>query len=52
MQRELFKYVKDVQVVEREGIEEALRNARSMPGSHVDESIDLDAVINNITDRS
>ncbi len=48
MQKELFKYVKDVQVVQPSDIESALVNARNMPGSHVDETIDLDTVIEAI----
>ncbi len=48
MQQELFKYVKDVQVVKPSGIEKALEKAQQMPGSHVDEKIDLDTVIADI----
>ena len=48
MQRELFKYVKEVQTVERGEIYAALQNARNMAGSHVDERIDLDAVVNEL----
>ncbi len=52
MQQELFKYVRDAQIVEADAIEEALRKARNMTGSHVDESIDLDAVIEDIKGTS
>jgi len=48
MQQELFKYVRDVQIVEPDAIKSALIRAKSMRGSHVDEKIDLDAVINEI----
>lgn len=48
MQQELFKYVHDVQTVEPDEIETALIKAKSMQGSHVDEQIDLDAVISEI----
>ncbi|MEA3373046.1 MAG: lipid IV(A) 3-deoxy-D-manno-octulosonic acid transferase [Campylobacterota bacterium] len=48
MQQELFKYVKDVQIVSPSEIESALEKAQHMPGSHVDEAIDLDRVIEDI----
>ncbi len=48
MQQELFKYVKDVQIVQPSEIEKALEKAQTMPGSHVDEVIDLDKVIEDI----
>lgn len=48
MQQELFRYVKDVQIVKPSGIAAALEAARSMPGSHVDERIDLESVIEAI----
>ncbi len=48
MQQELFKYVHDVQIVEPEELTDALVRAKSMRGSHVDEDIDLDTVIDEI----
>lgn len=51
MQQELFKYVHDVQIVESEEIGAALVRAKSMRGSHVDEDIDLNTVIDEIKER-
>ena len=51
MQRELFKYVKEVQTVESSEICEALQKAQKMAGSRVDENIDLDAVINELVQK-
>ena len=48
LQRELFKYVKNVQVVESEAIESALINAQTLAPSTVDETIDLERVITTI----
>ena len=48
MQHELFRYVKAVQLVATTEIAEALEKARTMTGSHVDETIDLDTVIHDI----
>jgi 3-deoxy-D-manno-octulosonic-acid transferase len=48
MQQELFRYVKATQLVETTEIAGALEKARTMTGSHVDESIDLDTVIDDI----
>lgn len=45
MQKELFKYVSNVQEVESRGILQALENAEHMPASSVDEKVDLESII-------
>lgn len=45
LQRELFKYVSHVQFVEPSEIAQALENAHTLPPSSVNETIDLDKVI-------
>jgi len=45
MQQELFKYVQNVQEVAATDISRALKKARSMEGSFVDEKIDLESII-------
>ncbi len=45
MQQELFKYVHNVQEVEKSGILDALKKAESMERSYVDEKIDLESII-------
>ena len=45
MQQELFKYVHNVQEIERTEIAAALQKARSMEGSFVDEKIDIESII-------
>ena len=47
-QHELFKYVHHIQYVESDEIEKALKNAKELPPSMVDEKIDLDRVIDRI----
>ena len=47
-QKELFKYVHHVQYVEHGEIFEALKNAKDLPPSMVEETINLEAVINRI----
>jgi len=44
-QRELLKYVHHVQFVAPEGISKALVDAQTLPPSHVDETIDLDRLV-------
>jgi 3-deoxy-D-manno-octulosonic-acid transferase len=44
-QRELFKYVHHVQFVTPEGIEQALISAEAMPASTVDETINMDRIV-------
>ncbi len=54
MQQELFKYVHNVQEVEKSDILEALQKAESMERSYVDEKIDLESIIrylNNYQER-
>lgn len=48
LQRELFKYVHHVQFVSPEEIEQALVKAETLPPSYVNETIDLERVINYI----
>ncbi len=47
-QKELFKYVKNVQFVEADKIAKALIKAKNMPPSQVDEKINLSEVIKEI----
>ena len=47
-QKELFKYVHHVQYVERDEIAQALKNAKDLPSSRVEEKINLDPVIKTI----
>ncbi|MBN2782833.1 MAG: lipid IV(A) 3-deoxy-D-manno-octulosonic acid transferase [Campylobacterales bacterium] len=49
-QKELFKYVHHVQYVEADEIHKALRGAKELPPSTVDEKIDLESVIKKIKD--
>lgn len=44
-QRELLKYVHHVQFVAPDGISKALIDAQRLPPSHVDETIDLDRIV-------
>lgn len=44
-QRELLKYVHHVQYVAPEGISKALADAQTLPPSHVDETIDLNRLV-------
>lgn len=48
LQRELFKYVHHVQFTAPEGIFKALLNAQTLPSSHLDETIDLDRIVDYI----
>ena len=45
MQQELFKYVHNVQEVEKSGLLEALQKAEGMEKSYVEEKIDLESII-------
>ncbi len=45
MQQELFKYVHNVQEVEKSDLLEALHKAEKMENSYVDEKIDLESII-------
>ena len=47
-QKELFKYVHHVQYVEHDEIFKALKNAKDLPVSMVEETINLEPVIKNI----
>lgn len=51
MQQELFKYVHNVQEVEPTEILSALHRARAMDASFMDEKIDLESIINYLTNR-
>lgn len=51
LQRELFKYVSHVQFTSVEGIEEALKNAETMPPSQINGSVDLQKVLNYLTEK-
>ncbi|MDD5051742.1 MAG: lipid IV(A) 3-deoxy-D-manno-octulosonic acid transferase [Sulfuricurvum sp.] len=51
LQRELFKYVSHVQFSSLEGITDALRNAETMPPSQINGSVDLQKVINYLTEN-
>ena len=47
-QKELFRYTKNVQIVKNDAILEAIKNAKNLPPSRVDEKIDLDEVIRSL----
>ena len=49
-QKELFKYVHHVQYVDEDGILEALRFAKELPNSMVEEKIDLKPIVDKIMD--
>ena len=51
-QKELFKYVHHVQYVEPSEIHKALREAKELPPSMVEEKIDLTSVINKIKGKA
>ena len=51
-QKELFKYVHHVQYVESDGIYEALKSAKELPPSMVEETINLEPVIKTINSSS
>jgi 3-deoxy-D-manno-octulosonic-acid transferase len=51
LQRELFKYVSHVQFTSLEGIPEALIKAESLPPSQINGSVDLQKVINYLTEK-
>ena len=52
LQRELFKYVRHVQFIAQEEIFKALLNAQTLPPSHVDETIDLDRIVDYLKTES
>lgn len=51
LQRELFKYVLHVQFTSLEGIAEALKNAESLPPSQINGSVDLQKVLDYLTEK-
>lgn len=51
LQRELFKYVSHVQFTSLEGIQEALINAESLPPSQINGTVDLQKVLNYLTEK-
>lgn len=51
LQRELFKYVSHVQFTSLEGIAEALKNAETLPPSQINGSVDLQKVLNYLTEK-
>jgi 3-deoxy-D-manno-octulosonic-acid transferase len=51
LQRELFKYVSHVQFVGLEGITEALKHAEELPSSQVNGSVDLQRVLDYLTEN-
>lgn len=51
LQRELFKYVSHVQFTTLEDIETALKNAETMPPSQINGSVDLQRVLNYLTEK-
>ena len=50
-QKELFKYVHHVQYVEADEIHKALRNARDLPNSLVEESVNLELIVKKILEN-
>jgi len=51
LQRELFKYVSHVQFTSLQGVGEALKHAESLPPSQISGSVDLDRVLDNLTEK-
>lgn len=51
LQRELFKYVSHVQFTSLEGIQEALTKAESLPPSQINGSVDLQTVVDYLTEK-
>lgn len=51
LQRELFKYVSHVQFTSLEGIAEALKNAEELPPSQINGNVDLQKVLDYITEK-
>ena len=47
-QKELFRYVHHVQYVKTDEIAQALKKAKELPSSRVEEKIDLDLVIEKL----
>ena len=47
-QKELFRYTKNVQIVKNDRILEALKNAKNLPPSTVNEKIELDKIIRSL----
>jgi len=50
-QKELFKYVHHVQYVERDEIFDAFKKAENLPSSLVEETIDLNPIVNKILEQ-
>lgn len=50
-QKELFKYVHHVQYVERDEIFDAFKKAEELPSSLVEETIDLNPIVNKILEQ-
>ncbi|MDF1878735.1 lipid IV(A) 3-deoxy-D-manno-octulosonic acid transferase [Sulfurimonas sp. SAG-AH-194-C20] len=50
-QKELFKYVHHVQYVERDEIYDAFKKAEQLPSSLVEETIDLNPIVNKILEQ-
>lgn len=51
LQRELFKYVSHVQFAGLEGVAEALKNAEKLPPSQINGSVDLQKVLDYLTEK-
>lgn len=51
LQRELFKYVSHVQFTSLEGIQEALIKAESLPPSQINGTVDLQTVVDYLTEK-
>jgi 3-deoxy-D-manno-octulosonic-acid transferase len=51
LQRELFKYVSHVQFTSLEGIADALNNAETLPPSQINGSVDLQKVLDYLTEK-
>jgi len=51
LQRELFKYVSHVQFTPLEGIAEALKHAETLPPSQINGSVDLQKVLDYLTEK-
>jgi 3-deoxy-D-manno-octulosonic-acid transferase len=51
LQRELFKYVSHVQFTGLEGVDEALKKAEKLPPSQINGSVDLQKVLDYLTEK-
>jgi len=51
-QKELFKYIKNIQIVKNDKITKALENAKELKPSYFDKQIDIDKIISKLKEMS